>query len=112
MTYMQLIANAPAEGVPYATVASGPAIVLCPMRVFHVALGGVFVGVAYVIGLAATRLGLPWGGWRAGGRSRQRGFGRCRGVRGVLATPEEAGVRASTYDYMGCGCLTGMPVVA
>ena len=60
MTYVQLIANAMAEGALFAIVALGLAIVLYPMRVFHVALGGVFVGAAYVIGLATTRLGLPW----------------------------------------------------
>ena len=61
MAYLQLIANALAEGALIAIAALGLAVVLYPMRVFHVALGGVFVGAAYVLGLATTRLGWPLG---------------------------------------------------
>lgn len=57
--FMQIIIGAVAEGMLYALMALALAIVLYPMRVFHVAIGGIFVGAAYLLGVMTAWFGLP-----------------------------------------------------
>jgi branched-subunit amino acid ABC-type transport system permease component len=62
MAFVQIIIGASAVAALYALMALSLAIVLHPMRVFHAALGGIFMVAAYITGLVATRLELHWMG--------------------------------------------------
>jgi branched-chain amino acid transport system permease protein len=60
VSIVHIIANALSEGSLVALMAFALAIVLYPLKVFHVALAGIYTVSAYALGFATTRLGMHW----------------------------------------------------